>query len=67
MTVKELINKLQKCDPDAIVCVEAYSDARAYEAQEYLTDDGTRYVYIADDLEFIDENINGSRVISGKG
>ena len=62
MTVRELIKKLQKCSPDAIVCAEVSSDPRVDDVQEYLGDDGKRYVYIADDLEYIDEVIKGSRV-----
>ena len=50
MTVKELIEKLQKCSPDAIVCVEAWEDAEVNEVKEYIIDD-TPYVYIGDDLE----------------
>ena len=63
MTVKTLIEKLQKCDPNAIVCIEAYNDCLANVVQEYAIDNGiSRQVYIADDLEYIDEVINGERV-----
>jgi hypothetical protein len=61
MTVKELIEKLQKCSPDATVCVEANRDPLANEVQEYKLPDGTRHVYIADELDYIDEVILGSR------
>ena len=50
MTVKELIEKLQKCNPDATVCVEAWSDPEVKEVKEY-TDGDCTYVYIGDDLE----------------
>ena len=50
MTVKELITKLQTCNPDAIVCVEAWSDPGVKEVKEY-TDGKYNYVYIGDDLE----------------
>ena len=50
MTVKELMEKLSKCSPDAIVCVEAYMDAAANEVKEYIIDDKP-FVYIADDLD----------------
>jgi hypothetical protein len=62
MTVKELIEKLQKCNPDAIVCVEAYNDCLADEVQEYELTDGTHHVYIADALDYIDEVIEGKRI-----
>lgn len=50
MTVKELIEKLQKCNPDAEVCVEAFMDAAANEVKEY-TDGIYNCVYIGDNLE----------------
>lgn len=63
MTVKELIEKLGKCSPDATVCVEANRDPLANEVQEYeADDDGTRHVYIADELNYIDEVFIGKRI-----
>lgn len=62
MIVKELIEKLQKCSPDALVCVEANRDPRVNEVQEYLLVGGERHVYIADELDYIDEVILGSRI-----
>ena len=60
MTVKELIEKLQKCSPDAIVCVEANCDCLAKEVKEYvITETDERHVYIADNLDYIDEVILG--------
>jgi hypothetical protein len=50
MTVKELMEKLAKCNPNATVCVEAWSEPNAKEAKEYIVD-GKPYVYIGDDLE----------------
>lgn len=50
MTVKELIEKLQKCNPDAEVCIETYMDASANEVKEY-TDGEYNCVYIGDSLE----------------
>ena len=52
MTVKELIEKLQKCNPDATVCVEAWSDPVVKEVEEYVVENES-YVYIGDDLENI--------------
>lgn len=62
MTVKELMEKLQKCSPNATVCIEALNDCCANEVQEYALNDGEHMVYIADNLEYIDEVINGKRV-----
>lgn len=50
MTVRELIEKLQKCNQDAEVCVEAWMDAAANEVKEY-TDGEYNCVYIGDNLE----------------
>lgn len=62
MTVKELIEKLATCDPNAIVCVEANQKPLANEVQEYELTDGTHHVYIADELDYIDEIILGKRI-----
>lgn len=62
MTVKELMEKLAKCNPDALVCAEANRNPLASEVQEYECVDGTHYVYIADELDYIDEVICGKRV-----
>ena len=55
MTVKELIEKLEKCSPDAKICVEANRDCLANVVQEYHTPDGTKYVYIADETDYLDD------------
>lgn len=55
MTVKELIEKLQKCSPDAIIGVEANNDVLAKVVQEYHTPDGTKYVYVADETDYLDD------------
>ena len=55
MTVKELIEKLQKCSPDAIVCAEANNDCLANVVQEYHTPDGKKYVYVADETDYLDD------------
>lgn len=57
MTVKELIEKLQKCNPDAKVCVEVWSNPAANEVKEYTFGDD-HYVYIGDDLENLDYELN---------
>ena len=55
MTVKELMEKLSKCSPDAIVCVEASDDCSANVVQEYHSPDGTKYVYVADKTDYLDD------------
>jgi hypothetical protein len=62
MKVKELIEKLKNCSEDAIICVEANRNPIAQEVQEYELTDGTRHVYIADELDYIDEVILGKRI-----
>lgn len=62
MKVRELIEKLQQCSPDATVCVEANRDPLAKEVQEYKLTNGDHHVYIADELDYIDEVILGSRI-----
>lgn len=50
MTVKELMKKLEKCSPNATVCIEAWMDQVANKVKEYIID-GKPYVYIGDDLD----------------
>ena len=56
MRVKELMEKLGKCNPEAKVCVEAFMDSEANEVKEYIIDDKP-YVYIGDDLEELEYNL----------
>ena len=57
ITVKELIEMLQKCSPDAIVCAEANSNPTANVVQEYHTPDGKKYVYVADNTDYLDDDM----------
>ena len=57
MNVKELIEKLEKCNPNAIVGVEANRSNLASVVQGYRTPDGIEYVYVADETDYIDENM----------
>lgn len=50
MTVRELIQKLQKCSPDAVVCAEVWSDPQIQDVKEYVVDD-KHYVYVGDDFD----------------
>ena len=55
ITVKELIEMLTKCSPDAIVCAEANRNCIVNVVQEYHTPDGRKYVYVADETDYIDD------------
>lgn len=50
MTVKQLMENLAKCNPNATVCIEAWQEPEAKMIGEYIID-GKPYVYIGDDLE----------------
>ena len=50
MNVRELINKLSKCNPDATVCIEAWMSPEAKVVKEFETEIG-KCVYIGDDLD----------------
>ena len=50
MTVKELMEKLAKCNPNAKVCVGAWAEPEAQEVLECIIDD-IPCVYIGDDFE----------------
>jgi hypothetical protein len=52
MTVNELIEKLKKCSPYAIACVEAWENPEIEEVKEY-TNGSINFVYVGDDLENI--------------
>ena len=62
MTVSEIIAILEKCSPDATVCVEANQDPLANGVKEYVLADGTRHVYIADEFDYLDEVILGEDI-----
>ena len=65
MTVKQLIKKLMKLDPDAQVCMESYRCQSANEVKQFQTDQGV-LVYIADSTEYIEENMPASIAESDK-
>lgn len=56
MRVKELMEKLSKCNPEARVCVEAYMDSAVNEVKQYIID-GKLYVYIGDDFNELEYNL----------
>ena len=55
MTVKELMDKLATCNPNAIVCVEANRNCLANVVQGYRIPNGTEYVYVADETDYLDD------------
>ena len=55
MKVKDLKKALEQFDDEAQVCVEAYSDCAAYMAKQYTLENGEKYVYVADSMEYVEE------------
>jgi len=55
MKVKNLIEMLQKCDPEAVVVLETWQDntARVVEQWQDKEEDFESLVYIADDMEAV--------------
>lgn len=59
MLVSQLIEKLQKCNPKARVCVEANADPCSRQVVQYSNDSGNKaYVYICDSTEYLDDVID---------
>ena len=65
MTVKQLIKKLMKLDPDAQVCIESYRCQSANEVKQFQTNQGA-LVYIADSTEYIENEISAIKEGSDK-
>lgn len=58
MTVKELIEKLQKCTPNSTVYLETWDTPNAKVVQEYCDiHSNSSFIYIADDLDYIEDEI----------
>ena len=55
MKVKDLKLALEKFDPEAEICVEAYNDCAANLASQYTLQNGEKYVYIADSMEYVED------------
>lgn len=55
MKVKDLQKALEKFDPETQVCVEAYHDCVACMAKQYTLENGEKYVYVADNMEYVEE------------
>ena len=59
MKVKDLISALEKCDPEAKVCVEVDMDHEAHIVKQYDYDSDNKAVYIADGLRYVDDYLAG--------
>jgi hypothetical protein len=58
MTVKELIEKLQKCNPNSTVYLETWDTPVAKVVHEYCDmHSNSSFIYIADDIDYIEEDI----------
>lgn len=57
MLVKDLIKKLQKCNPNARVYTEQYNDSSVGVVGEVDNYNGMDVVYLADDLWAIEEEL----------
>lgn len=55
MKVKNLLKALEKFDPEVQVCVEANNDCAACVTKQYTLENGEKYVYIADNMEYVEE------------
>lgn len=63
MTVKELITKLQKCNPEAKVYTEQYNNNKVSEVGEIDDYNGMKVVYLADTLCAVEEELNEQGII----
>lgn len=61
MEVRDLIERLQKCNPEGIICVEANDIPNASEVVQYTFENGDCYIYICDNTEYLDEVIEKSK------
>lgn len=59
MKVKDLIQALNQCDPEAEVCVEVNLEHAAHIVKQYDYDDNNKVVYIADNVEYVDDYLTG--------
>ena len=63
MTVKELITKLQKCNPEAKVYTEQHNENNISEIGEIDNYNGMKVVYLADTLYAVEEELNKEGVV----
>lgn len=55
MKVKDLIEALEKANPEAMVCVEANDNPVAKTVVQYTFANGETNLYVADNTEYLDE------------
>ena len=63
MIVKDLVNMLHQLDPNAIVCIEAMMDPGANVVKQYTLLNGRTCVYIADNLDALEEYFCNAGII----
>lgn len=59
MKVKDLQQALEACDPEAEVCIEVNMDPAAHIVKQYNINEETTRVYIADNLDYVDDYLTG--------
>jgi hypothetical protein len=59
MKVKDLQTALENCNPEAEVCIEVNMDNSAHIVKQYDINENTSRVYIADNLEYVDDYLTG--------
>lgn len=59
MKVKDLMQALCKCDPEAEVRVEVDMVPSAHIVKQYDYDNNNKVVYIADSVEYVDDYLTG--------
>ena len=59
MKVKDLQKALENCNPEAEVCIEVNMDPAAHIVKQYIINEDEKRVYIADNLEYVDDYLTG--------
>ena len=59
MKVKDLLQALTQCNPEAEVCLEVNMDPAAHIVKQYDINEDTVRIYIADNLDYVDDYLAG--------
>ena len=59
MKVKDLKLALENCNPEAEVCLEVNMDPAAHIVKQYDINEDTVRIYIADNLDYVDDYLAG--------
>ena len=59
MKVKDLIQALAQCNPEAEICLEVNMDPAAHIVKQYDINEDTVRIYIADNLDYVDDYLAG--------